>query len=131
MHMESVLARHENGLIDDIEDAEAAKRMAHLLGRYYPGHPWIVGYQGHVLVIRHDAIDQYIGALMRQYAKGFCYVVKHHDHPDPKTFQRAAIEAGGKMLEAFGYPRGKWDGREPSFPFGLFNQKVGVLSNGS
>jgi len=128
---ETVFAKHSPGVLDEVWDAEMARRAADILGREYPGHPWVVGYQGQALHVRHSEIDAYIAPLMRQYAKGLCYTVKHQDTDDPKVFRQMVLEAGGKMLEAFNIPRTKWIGVEPTFPWGLFTQKVGVLNNGS
>ena len=127
--MTSLVHNHESGILNEALDVAKAKEAAQILEDTYPGHPWRVGYQGHVLTIHHDEITDYI-RIMGRFAKGFCYTINWNAFPDAKVFKDEVKEAGGKLLEAFGLPRGHWNGTPCTFPFGLFTQQVGVLQNG-
>jgi len=125
-----LIHRHEAGVLSEALDAAKAKEAAKILEDAYPGHPWRVGYQGHILTVHHDEITEYV-KMMGRYAKGFCYSVNWQHFTDAKVFRHEIITAGGKLLEAFGLPRGRWSGLPCQFPHGLFTQEVGVLQNGS
>jgi hypothetical protein len=127
--MTNLVLNHEAGLLNESLDAAKAKEAAKILEDTYPGHPWRVDYRGHMLMVQHAEIDDYI-QIMGRFAKGFCYSINWQQYTDAKVFKAEVKEAGGKLLEAFGLPRGKWVGLPCQFPFGLFSQKVGVLQNG-
>lgn len=117
-------------ILDERADRAAAMEVWRVLCKQYPAHPWVVGWVSHVVTVQHADIDAYIKPLMRHYAKGFLYSIRYVDYPAVSQLRHQAVLAGGRMLEAFGYERGKWDGMaQPQYPVGLFTQKVGLFAN--
>ena len=119
----------EQSVFEESLDEAKAREAVDILEKAYPGHPWRVGFQGHILTLHHSEITEYI-QIMGAFAKGFCYSINWNNYPDAKVFKQEVLEGGGKLLEAFGLPRTKWDGSPVKFPHGLFSQQVGVLQNG-
>jgi hypothetical protein len=97
-------------------DLQKAHEVAQTLERTYPAHPWLVSFQGRVLVVRHLVISDFVRNRLGR--DGFGFVLKHLDSHSAHDLAHNAVMAGGQMLEAFGLPRGKWDGREPTVPSG-------------
>jgi hypothetical protein len=97
-------------------DLEKAHEVAQTLERTYPNHPWLVSFQGRVLVVRHLAISDLVRDRLGR--DGFGFVLKHLDSHSARDLAHNAVMAGGEMLEAFGLPREAWDGREPIVPSG-------------
>lgn len=106
----------EPGEASESLDLEKAQQVAATLERHYPGHPWLVSFQGRVLVVRHLAISDLVRVDLGR--DGFGFVLKHLDSHSASDLARNAVMAGGQMLEAFGLPREAWDGREPTVPSG-------------
>lgn len=106
----------ERGDPDEASDMAKAQEVAHTLERHYPNHPWLISFQGRVLVIRHLAISDLVRNEIGQ--DGFGFMMQPEQFRNASAFHLAhsAVMAGGQMLEAFGLPRAAWDGTEPSLP---------------
>lgn len=104
----------EAGDADEISDLVLAKQIGEALNNVYPNHPWVVGFQGRGLVIRHLSIA---GEVSRVLGKdGFSSLLPRDKLGTHKQVVKAATMFGGELLEAFGLPRGRWDGRTPVVP---------------
>ena len=104
----------ESGDPDEISDMQIALQVGEALNKHYPNHPWVVGFQGRGLVIRHLSIAS---EIMRVIGKeGFAACLPREKLGTPKEIERTAVEFGGRLLEAFGLPRGSWDGSLPIVP---------------
>jgi len=105
----------EHGNPDEVSDLEAAVRFGEALQKFYPNHPWVVGFQGGCLVLRHLNIAQMV--KWKTGREGFSCLLPVNGRSTPKQLQQAAIEYGGRLLEAFALKRGAWDGEEqPRIP---------------
>lgn len=104
----------EQGDPDEVLDLAKATDVARTLEREYPNHPWLVSFQGRVLVVRHLGISDLVRSELGR--DGFGFVLKHLESHTAAQLAANAVRAGGEMLEAFGLPRGAWDGREPVVP---------------
>jgi|SRR5208337_2385192 len=92
-------------------------QIAHELVKAYPEHPWIVSFQGGVMIVRHEHINAFAAGTLKR--EGFGYLLAKDKLGNHKEVVHSAVMAGGAMLELFGYPRGKWDGeRLPEVPKG-------------
>jgi len=106
----------EPGESNESLDLQKAHEVATTLEQHYPNHPWLISFQGRVLVVRHLAISDLVrNSLGRD---GFGFVLKHLDSATSSELAKNAVMAGGQMLEAFGLRRGAWDGTEPTVPAG-------------
>lgn len=101
----------ERGNDDEGSDRDLALRVGDALSRLYPDHPWIVSFQGRALVVRHMAIASAVREKLGR--DGFGAVLKPNDMRTHSQTVQTAMRFGGLLLEAFGLPRGKWDGRPP------------------
>lgn len=106
----------EPGEENESLDLQKAHEVAATLESHYPNHPWIVSFQGRVLVVRHMGICDLVRVDLGR--DGFGFVLKHLDSHTAAELAHSAMLAGGQMLEAFGLPRGAWDGRDPQIPQG-------------
>lgn len=106
----------EPGDANESLDLQKAQEVAHTLEREYPNHPWLVSFQGRVLIVRHLAISDLVRIDLGR--DGFGFVLKHWDASTASELARNAMLAGGQMLEAFGLPRGAWKGEPPQVPIG-------------
>jgi hypothetical protein len=106
----------EPGDPDESLDMEKAREVAQTLERHYPNHPWLVSFQGRVLVVRHLAISDLVRVDLGR--DGFGMVLKHLNASTASELAKGAVMAGGQMLEAFGLKRGAWDGTLPTIPAG-------------
>jgi len=104
----------EPGEANESLDLQKAHEVASTLEKHYPNHPWLVSFQGRVLVVRHLAISDCVRVDGGR--DGFGFVLKHLDSYSSSDLAKNAVMAGGQMLEAFGLPRGRWDGTEPKLP---------------
>jgi hypothetical protein len=104
----------EVGDADESSDMQLAQRVGEALCRMYPDHPWLVSVQGRALVIRHLAIGQVVHEKIGR--EGFGAVLKPDDMRTHRQTVHMAMEFGGQLLEAFGLPRGRWDGSHPTVP---------------
>ena len=116
----------EHGDADESLDLQKAQEVAETLERHYPNHPWLVSFQGRVLVVRHIVISDMVRDLLGR--DGFGFVLKHLDTSGAKDLARKAVMAGGQMLEAFRLPRGAWQGETPTIPDGWRRGKPGTFN---
>jgi hypothetical protein len=104
----------ERGQPEEASNLALAKEVGDALQKAYPDHPWIVGFQGPSIVIRHMAIAD---CVMQAVGKeGFAAALPHSRLRTPTEIMDSAVRMGGQLLEAFGLPRGRWDGRDPICP---------------
>src|ERR1700733_13193085 len=80
----------------------------------YANHPWIVGFQGRGLVVRHLAIASEVARVIGK--EGFSSMLPRDKLGTPSQVAHSAMVFGGQLLEAFGLPRGVWDGTPPQVP---------------
>lgn len=104
----------ERGDKDESLDLAKAQDVLDALCRHYPGHLWQVSFQGRVLVVRHALISDAVRLKLGR--GGFGFVLKHLDSYSARQLAHNAMLAGGELLEAFGFPRGAWDGSDPVIP---------------
>jgi hypothetical protein len=104
----------ERGEREEASNMELAKCVGEALQKEYPDHPWIVGFQGSSIVIRHMAIADCVMQLTGK--EGFAAALPSSSLQTPDQIRRSAVMFGGQLLEAFGLPRGKWDGSDPVPP---------------
>lgn len=91
----------ERGDPNEVLEMEKAKEVGDTLAKHYPGHLWVVSFQGGVLVVKNLAISSFYG-----------FVIKHHDSFSASDLAAKAVLAGGEMLERAGIDRNKpWNGR--------------------
>lgn len=99
---------------DEQGDMAIAQEVVHVLNRHYPGHPWQVDVQGRGIVVRHALISLIAGSYLRR--EGFSYLMPRERMGTPKKITKAAVWAGGSMLELFNLPRGADTGKLPEIP---------------
>lgn len=104
----------EFGDADEVSDMELALEVGHILQREYPNHPWIVGFQGRGLVIRHLGIASEVARVIGR--EGFASLLPRDRLGTPKEVRHSVVMFAGELLEAFGLPRGAWDGSLPIVP---------------
>jgi hypothetical protein len=102
----------EFGDADEASDMELALEIGAVLQKEYPNHPWIVGFQGRGLVIRHLSIASEVARVIGR--EGFSTLLPSEG--SPKEVKRAAVMFAGELLEAFQLPRKEWDGTIPIVP---------------
>ncbi len=99
---------------DEHSDLQLALDIGRVLEKHYPSHPWIVGFQGRGLIIRHLAIASEVARVIGR--EGFASVLPRDKLGTPKEVQHSVVMFAGALLEAFQLPRGAWDGRLPVVP---------------
>lgn len=104
----------EHGDADEVSDKDLAVHIGQILERHYPNHPWLIGFQGRGLVIRHLAIASEMARVIGR--EGFATLLPREKLGTPKEVTHAAVMFAGELLEAFRLPRGAWDGRPPVVP---------------
>jgi len=104
----------EHGDADEASDRDLAVHIGHILEKHYPNHPWLIGFQGRGLVIRHLAIASEMARIVGR--EGFATLLPRESLGTPKEVTHAAVMFAGELLEAFQLPRGAWDGRPPIVP---------------
>jgi hypothetical protein len=104
----------EEGTPQELSDMEVAFRVGEALNKLYPDHPWLISFQGQGLVIRHMAIAQAVAEELGR--EGFASLLPREKLTTYRQTVDTAMRFGGELLEAFGLPRGKWDGRPPIVP---------------
>lgn len=104
----------EQGDADEASDRDLAIHIGRVLERTYPNHPFIIGFQGRGLVIRHLAIASEMARIIGR--EGFATLLPREKLSTPKEVTHAAVMFAGELLEAFQLPRGAWDGRPPIVP---------------
>jgi len=90
----------EKGDANELLDMEKAKEVGDTLNKHYPGHLWLVLFQGRALVVKNLAISSHYG-----------FIIKHTDSFSASDLAHNAVLAGGELLERAGMVRGAWDGR--------------------
>jgi len=114
----------ERGNPDEWTELQLSVQVGEALNRHYPNHPWVIGFQGRAIIIRHLAIaDSVARKIGRQ---GFGALLPREKMGTPKEVARQAVMFGGQLLEAFGLPRGAWDGRDPVCPDWGAKQQRGI-----
>lgn len=93
---------------------ELATRIGEALNRVYPDHPWMISFQGEGLVIRHLAIANAVAMELGR--EGFSSLLPRDKLGTYGEMMHTVMRFGGELLEAFGLPRGRWDGRAPVVP---------------
>ncbi len=104
----------EHGDADEVSDKDLAVRIGQILEKHYPNHPWLIGFQGRGLVIRHLAIASEMARVIGR--EGFATLLPREKLGTPREVTHAAVMFAGELLEAFRLPRGAWDGRPPVVP---------------
>jgi hypothetical protein len=93
------LGRVIEATTDDIACAATAIQIGETLTAHYPGHLWLVGWQGGSIVVRDASISGDYGFYI---------------HPDKSysasELKKKAIMFAGELLERANMKRGKWDG---------------------
>ena len=80
-------------------DQAACKRAIRILFKHYPGHEWKVSIDGGTMKI-----------LSMNLSSNWGYVIMLKDlEPNPKSFDKTIMRAGGEILERFGMPTQKMD----------------------
>ncbi len=104
----------EHGDVQEASDKAMAIEIGMYLQKFYPNHPFIVGFQGGALVIRHIPIASEMARVFGR--EGFCTMLARHSCDTPSELRHEVMLKAGELLEAFGLPRGPWDGRPPVVP---------------
>lgn len=104
----------ERGDPDESSDMALAIDIGQVLQKVYPSHPWIVGFQGRGLVLRHLGIASEVARVIGR--EGFSSLLPREKLGTPREARHAAIMFAGELLEAFGLARGAWDGTPPTVP---------------
>lgn len=91
-----------------------AVAVGEALNREYPHHPWLVGFQGGHIVVKHLAIEDAVHEAIGK--RGFSAALPYDKLTTHKQVTDSAIRMGGMLLEQFKLPRGAWDGRDPVVP---------------
>jgi hypothetical protein len=103
----------EKGNPEEQSDMMIAQDIGTILNRVYANHPWVIAVQSEGIIIRHLAIAH---AVHRQLGRdGFASLLPR-DKMEPKQLRMTVLRFAGELLEAFGLPRGAWDGRDPVVP---------------
>lgn len=110
----------EQGYPEEASELAVALAVGEALNDAYPNHPWVVGFQGGGIVVRHLIIAAEVEKVIGK--GGFSSLLPKDKLGTPKEIRRSAIEFGGQLLETFGMKRGAWDGNEqpivPAWPHG-------------
>lgn len=86
---------------ESVEMESKAKQVAEILTKAYPNHLWAVGWApGMTLVVKNMAIQDGRYGYTIDAAKSF----------SASDLSKAALMAGGELLERCGVKRGAWDG---------------------
>jgi hypothetical protein len=109
----------EHGNEDESSAIELAKQVGEALNKYYPNHPWLVGFQGGHIVVKHLAIEDAVHAAIGK--RGFSMARPYNKLVTHKEITAECVLMGGMLLEQFKLPRGAWDGRDPVVP-GYYNR---------
>jgi hypothetical protein len=104
----------EHGDVEEASQLKLATDVGEALNKAYPNHPWVIGFQGGGIVVRHLAIAGAVAEVLGK--EGFASLLPKHKLGTPTEIRSSAIEFGGQLLEAFDLPRGAWDGRPATVP---------------
>jgi hypothetical protein len=100
----------ERGDADEVRDLELAKAITEALCKAYPNHYWVVSFTGHALIVRHVLITSIVAIETGR--EGFGSLLPRSKVGTVHDAQREAVKHGGALLEAFGLPRGPWNGED-------------------
>lgn len=103
----------EPGDPDEAQDLARALEIGKILEQHYPNHPWVISFQSHALIIRHLPIANAVALCTGK--EGFGSVLPPN-MVTAKNLTQEVVRHAGALLEAFGLPRGAWDGRDPVVP---------------
>lgn len=106
----------EAGDPEEAQELAQALEIGKILERHYPNHPWLISFQSKALIIRHLPIANAVAFATGK--EGFGSVLPP-GMVTPKNLTEAVVRHAGALLEAFGLPRGPWDGRDPIVPADL------------
>lgn len=84
---------------EDIAQMELCKQIGEALNKHYPNHLWAVSWQGGVAVVKNLAISAHYG-----------FVLHVHKFATSSEMEKAAVVAGGELLERAKMFRGRWEG---------------------
>ena len=104
----------ERGTPQESSQEAIAFQVGEALNKHYPNHPWVISFQGGAIIIRHLSIAHAVWRELKR--DGFGAVMNPKMLNTPTEITKSAVRFGGELLEAFGLPRGAWDGREPVVP---------------
>jgi len=104
----------EHGNEDEASAKELAIAVGEALQKAYPDHPWLVGFQGGHIVVKHMAIEDAVQEAIGK--RGFSAALPYSKLTTHKQVSESAVRMGGMLLEQFKLPRGRWDGRDPIVP---------------
>jgi len=104
----------EHGDKEEWSDKDLAIEIGKILERKYANHPWLIGFQGGGLVIRHVAIAAEVSRVFGR--EGFASLLPRNQLGTPTELTHTVTMFAGELLEAFSLPRGPWDGRPPVVP---------------
>jgi hypothetical protein len=104
----------EPGDPDEAQDLARALEIGKILEKHYPNHLWVISFQSHALILRHLPIANAVTLATGK--EGFGSVLPPHVASSYQDLSQAAVRHAGALLEAFGLPRGPWDGRDPIVP---------------
>lgn len=104
----------ERGDPEESSYLQLAMEIWQQLEKHYPAHPWQVSFQGGAMIVRHAVINAEVSAALKR--EGFGFLLPKDKLGNHKEVVKSSIEAGGAMLELFGYRRGTWDGSDPVIP---------------
>lgn len=106
--MSGLIVHVERGDPDESRDLDLAQAISNELNRVYQNHYWLVSFQGHNLIVRHVLIASLVATETNR--EGFGALLPREKIGTVHEAQKQAVEFAGKLLEAFGLPRGPWDG---------------------
>ena len=104
----------DQGNVDEVSGMAIAVAVGEALNKAYPDHPWLVGFQGGHIVVKHLAIEDAVHEAIGK--RGFSCALPYDRMTTHEQVRTSAIRMGGQLLEQFKLPRGKWDGRDPIVP---------------
>lgn len=114
----STIVHIERGDPSEYRDLELAQEISKALLRAYPNHYWLVSFAGGNLIVRHVLIASLIAIETGR--DGFGSLLPRNKIGTVHEACRQAVKFAGALLEAFGLPRGAWNGMDcPVIPADL------------
>lgn len=105
----------ERGDPDEEQDLTLALAIGRALEKAYPNHYWLVSFVGHNLIIRHLLIANFVTLMTGK--EGFASLLPRDKIGTVHEAEKTAVKFAGALLEAFGLPRGPWNGDDlPQMP---------------
>jgi hypothetical protein len=104
----------ERGDPEEASQLVLAQNVGDALNKAYPNHPWVIGFQGGGIVVRHLVIAAEVERVIGK--GGFASLLPKEKLGTPKEVMKTAVEFGGQLLETFGMKRGAWHGEQPIVP---------------